>query len=315
MRPLAAICWWLVAASLWGCASHLVLPQPRGEGIELTQVPFVPQTTDQCGPAALSMALSQSGVQADMDDLRRRVHLPDRRGSLQLELVAASRQFGRIAYTVTDQPRDLFALLSDRQPVVVLQNLGARWLPIWHYAVVVGYQPSTDQFVLRSGVTKRKLMRRSEFSKRWAASDYWGLVIVAPDRIPVSVRPTEFLHAVSGNEALGQWHIARAAYSVATQRWPQNVFAHLGLGNAHLGSGDLDAAIRTYHVVLDLDSNHFPALNNLAYAYADKGDRANSVATIARALAVSSDDSQLLDDLRALRNTLEDSGGSPFNED
>ena len=100
MRPQAWLCGLVIATSLLGCASqHTSLVRPTG-GIELTEVPFVPQMTDQCGPAALSMVLSHSGVRTNADDLRRQVHVPDRRGSLQLELVAASRQYGRIAYTL-----------------------------------------------------------------------------------------------------------------------------------------------------------------------------------------------------------------------
>lgn len=315
MRPQAWLCGLVIAASLLGCVSqHASLVRPTA-GIELTEVPFVPQMTDQCGPAALSMVLSYSGVRTNADDLRRQVHVPDHRGSLQLELVAASRQYGRIAYTLESQPNDLFALLEEGWPVIVLQNLGARWLPIWHYAVVIGYELSTDQIVLRSGATKRKLMRRDEFSKRWSASDYWALVVIAPSDIPGSVRATEFLQAVSANESLGQRHIAQAAYEVATHRWPNNLYGHLGLGNVYLGFGELDKAIEAYHAVLALDSNHFPTLNNLAYAYADRRDQVHALATIERALAVSLANDQMVDDLLKLKRELVPSVDSSLVED
>jgi len=301
---LQTLGWVVVVTSLCGCAGHVATLTPPLERVELTNVPFVPQTTDQCGPAALSMVLSHSGAQVDIDDLRRQVHLPDRKGSLQLELVAAARQYERIAYTFESQPDDLFGLLNDDLPVIVLQNLGVKWLPIWHYAVVVGYEPETDQLVMRSGKSERKLMRRSEFVNRWSASNYWGLVVLTPGNIPTSVQPWSYLHAVSGNEALGQSDIARVAYEAATERWSENAFTHLGLGNVHLALGAFDQAIHAYQAALRLDRANFAALNNLAYTYAENGEKFRALEMAERALSEFSPNEQAVTDLLAFKKEL-----------
>ena len=44
-------------------------PTTPGAGVELTQTPFFPQQSHQCGPAALATALGASGVDVTPDDL------------------------------------------------------------------------------------------------------------------------------------------------------------------------------------------------------------------------------------------------------
>src|SRR5687767_12923769 len=66
----------------------------------LLDVPFHPQTDHDCGPAALATVLGASGVAITPEALIPQVYLPGRKGSLQLELVGASRRAGRIPYRV-----------------------------------------------------------------------------------------------------------------------------------------------------------------------------------------------------------------------
>src|SRR5690606_28591997 len=92
----------------------------------LDGVPFHPQTEYHCGPAALAGILGASGVApgvADPDALAPKVYLPGRKGSLQLELVGATRRAGRIPYEVDATPEALLAELAADRPVLVLQNL------------------------------------------------------------------------------------------------------------------------------------------------------------------------------------------------
>ena len=251
------------------------------------------------------MALSYSGVDTNLNDLRRRVHVPDRNGSLQLELVAATRQARRVAYVIEAHPANLYHQLADRRPVIVLQNLGTRWLPIWHYAVVVGYTSASDEFVMRSGNTDRRTMGRREFTRRWSASSYWGLVVLNPKEVPTSARPLSYLQAVSAHESLEQWDIAQSAYRAAIQRWPDDPYAHLAVGNVNLQLGSMREAINAFETALRLDSTNLPALNNLAFAYARNSDNTRALAMIERALAQAITDDGTKADLMSLRATLQ----------
>jgi hypothetical protein len=53
-------------------------------------------------------------------------------------MIGAARRHGRLAYLITG-PDSMFEEVAAGHPVIVLQNLGLSWYPVWHYAVVVGY--------------------------------------------------------------------------------------------------------------------------------------------------------------------------------
>jgi hypothetical protein len=69
-----------------------ILSFEKIESLELEDTPFYPQKEYQCGPASLATLLVASGVCVDPDILVPLVYLPGRRGSLQLELMSASRR-------------------------------------------------------------------------------------------------------------------------------------------------------------------------------------------------------------------------------
>ena len=106
---------------------------------ELEATPFYPQTEYQCGPAALATVLGAAGIAADPGTLAEQVFLPARTGTLQIEMVAGARRQGAVATRI---PPTLTAALHEvaaGRPVAVLLNLGLSWYPLWHYAVLIGY--------------------------------------------------------------------------------------------------------------------------------------------------------------------------------
>src|SRR5215212_8494513 len=104
-RLAAGFFCWVLLAWLAGCAP--LVPQTMGlrtewpagvaQRVELTAVPFFPQEDYQCGPAALATVLKHSGVDVTPDPLVSQVFLPARQGSLQLEMLAAARRYGRVS--------------------------------------------------------------------------------------------------------------------------------------------------------------------------------------------------------------------------
>src|SRR5574342_247053 len=62
--------------------------------VELARVPFFAQEAYQCGPAALAMALGAAGKRVTPEELVAEVYLPGREGSLQVEMLAATRRQG-----------------------------------------------------------------------------------------------------------------------------------------------------------------------------------------------------------------------------
>lgn len=257
------------------------------EAVELTETPFFPQTENLCGPAALATVLSQSGVEIDIDELRSAVYIPQRKGSLQLELIAAARAYSRIPFQVDPTFASLVAELSAGHPILVLQNLGFKAAPIWHYAVVVGYLPNERRVVLRSGDIERYVMSERKFLKVWQRGDRWGFVVLPPGELPAGADEGRYLRAVAALESIGDYDSAVRGYTAASRRWPASKLALLGLGNVRYAQGDLTEAERAYRHLLRQDPGHVIALNNLAQTLADRGCVREATTTIARALAAS----------------------------
>ena len=164
----------LMLGALVGCATPqtdrlLKTPTALPPRAEVSSVPFFPQEKYYCGPAALAMVLSWSGLPVTQEEIGAQVYTPGREGTLQTDMIAAARRNGRLAVPVTRLP-DLTAELAAGHPVVVFQNLGFGWFPVWHYAVAIGYDAKKDSIILRSGHTRRKLMSARAFDAKWSPS-------------------------------------------------------------------------------------------------------------------------------------------------
>jgi tetratricopeptide (TPR) repeat protein len=201
------------------------------------------------------------------------VFLPGRRGSLQLDLVAATRERGRLPYRLDGGLPALLRELDAGLPVLVLQNLGFDWLPNWHYAVVTGYDPLADTVFLHSGRQAHRAQSRELFMKTWRRADYWAMVAPPPQRLPASAEPPALLQAVADLEQTGRADTALAVLDLALARWPDQALLHIGAGNLDLEADRPGAARRHYLAALELRPDAVAAWNNLAYALAADGCR------------------------------------------
>ena len=272
-----------------GCASDIRnmlsgLEQQRGD-IELIQTPFYPQVTDQCGPSALAAILNYSGVAVTPDALKARIYIPGRQGSLQIELLAATRGYGRMPYLIDTNISGLLGEVRAGRPVLVLQNLGSKRAPVWHYAVVVGYLADERQFILRSGDQKRYRVKAAKFLRSWQRADYWAVVVLEPGKVPDNVNPETYLRALAGFESANDAAAVIVAYVAAVAKWPQNTLAGLGLGNAYYANGQLDLAQQAYAAVLRVDPQDAIVLNNLAQVLYERGSSSEATDAIAMALS------------------------------
>jgi tetratricopeptide (TPR) repeat protein len=272
LKPQSAVTALAVTALLSACAQ---LPQrspldPAGPALELADTPFYPQEAYQCGPAALATVLGASQVAVSPEELTPQLYLPGRRGSLQAELIAATRRYQRVPYRLAPRWSAVEQALGEGRPVLVLQNLGLGWWPRWHYAVVIGVDPQTDRVLLRSGTEERLRMRARHFQHSWRGGDYWALVVAAPDDPPQGAEPQRWLEAVAPFETLGQPELALRAYTAAAERWPEAAPVWLALGNARYALADLPGAARALRHATRLAPGA-AAYNNLAHVLAELG--------------------------------------------
>jgi tetratricopeptide (TPR) repeat protein len=302
-----------VAAALLlvaGCASRAPVLAPRAATgaippqIELADVPFFPQVEYQCGPAVLATVLAYSGRAATPESLAPRMYLPERRGSLQVELIAAARSQQRIPYVLPPTMNALLDELRAGRPVVVLQNLGLESVPIWHFAVVVGYSASDETFVLRSGTERRKPERASDFGRRWVLGKQWAMVVLKPGELPSGNEASRYLQSVADVEAINGAAGLAPAYRAALAKWPDNRVARFGLASALDAEGQFAAAQHEYRVLLALDPNDLAPLNNLADLLRRSGCRTQALATIDRALAAAASTDPLRPTLERTRSEI-----------
>lgn len=275
---------------LAGCAEfrHVKMP-PLHENVppshELAAVPFFPQEAYQCGPAALAMALSSSGLPVKPEDLVEEVYTPSRKGSLQMAMIGACRRHGRLAYEITALD-SIFPEIAAGHPVIILQNLGLSWYPLWHYAVVIGYDAAEGTVILRSGVTARKLMPFGVFEKTWARSNYWGLLVLQPTQLPAMAKEESYLAAVLGLEKARQFQASISGYTTAITRWPQSLPARMGLGNSYYAIGDLKGSERAFREAINLHPNAGAGYNNLAHVLLEQGRYSEALEAARKAVSL-----------------------------
>ena len=247
-------------------------PEANGlaRNVSLASVPFHPQAErDDCGPAALAMMLGWSGIETDPATLASAVYTPGREGTLQSDIVQATRRAGRLAVPVRTFG-DLLTELDAGHPVLVLQNLGLDAWPVWHYAVAMGYDLKSRTLFLHSGKEARFASGFQDFEDSWRSSSNWGLTITAPGDLPATVDEKAGLEAANGLEKTGQTKPAAAAYGAILERWPDSLPALMGFGNARYAAGDIEAASTTFRHAVTLYPTAAEAWNNLAVSLSDQ---------------------------------------------
>jgi len=214
------------------------------------------------------------------------VYLPQRGGSLQGDLIGATRRHGRLAYQLPGTGQALLAELSEGRPVLLLQNLRIKALPAWHYAVLVGYDADRNVAVLRSGRHERLEIRWQSFAQSWDRAGRWAMSALAPGVIPAEAEASRYLEAAAGVEAAGDRRAAALAYEAAVARWPEEPVAWLGRGNVAYGDRDLVAAAESYVQAATLAPDVAAIRNNLAQVLAEAGCMTESRRQLERAAAL-----------------------------
>lgn len=253
---------------------------------ELAGVPYFAQDAYQCGPASLAMILSSAGSAVTPEALKPELYLPDRHGSLQVEMLAAARRQGAIAYQLAPQLDDVLREVASGKPVVVLQNLAYAWYPVWHYAVVVGYDLDNAEIILRSGPEQRQILPMRTFEYTWARSGYWAMVALPPGKIPETAEENSFIAAVSALEKIGDPERVQRTYIAALGRWPGNLSAQIGVGNTAYRLHDLVRAELAFRQAAHDHPDSVAAFNNLAQTLADQKRYPDALEAAGRAISL-----------------------------
>lgn len=267
---------------------------------ELTEVAFFPQEKYQCGPAALATVLTTQGVQVTPADLVDKVYLPEREGSLQIEMVATARSYQQLTYKLSGELGAILKEVASGRPVLIFQNLSLPWIPQWHYAVVVGYNLDQELLILRSGTTERRITPFSTFERTWQRSQYWAYVLAEPGDIPVTANVLEYSRSATALMQAGQQQAALKSFEAASQQWPDQALPQMTLGNAYYAAKDYDKARVAFSKAVTIEPENAQAWNNLAYALTARQCRVGAVKAIGCAVRLSPDDKNLSDSLKEI---------------
>lgn len=281
---------------------------PNVEPVRLTSVPFYAQTQYQCGPAALAGVLGASGVGISPEALVPQVYLPEREGSLQIELMAASRRSGRVPYQLDPEPAALLGELEAGRPVLVMQNLRTRHFPQWHYAVLTGMDSEANRVVLNTGTSEGVQEGARTFFRTWTWAGEWAIVVLRPGELPASPDPSRYMQSVANFESVAGAGAALPAWQAAMERWPQDHRPYLALGNARFASGEYQQAASLFGRGLELKPGDVVLENNLASALGEAGCPRSAERRLQRVFEQLGDDSTWRE---AVRTTLEELRSSP----
>jgi tetratricopeptide (TPR) repeat protein len=281
---------WVVLL-LAGCATPQVSslqarwPADLPLKIELNQVPFFAQEDYECGPAALAMVAQTAGVKVTPEALVSQVYLPGRKGSLQPEMLAATRRLGLMAYPLKPAIEDVLREVAAGHPVLVFQNLSLQVYPVWHYAVVVGFDREQQLLRMHSGRTERMEISWSTFERTWARGQYWAMLALKPIELPAIADAATYTRAVASLERVNVAS-AQKAYATALQRWPNDRAALLGAGNTAYALGQREVAVTAYQQAVSSHPDFADGWNNLAQVLLELGRRAEAGKAVAHAVAL-----------------------------
>lgn len=260
------------------------VPSDLPSRAELSDVAYFAQEENQCGPAALAMVFQRANLNLEPAQLKDSLYLPDKQGSLQVEMLAATRRQGLVAYVLQPQLKDVLAEVSAGNPVVVLQNLGLSWYPLWHYAVVIGYDLGREEVILRSGANRRLVLPFSTFENTWARSKYWAMLALPPAQLPHTAQAEKFIQSLAALAHSRPATDLGPAYTAALARWPEHLLTLIAAGNYQYAQSNLLKAEQLFLNATTLHPTSVAALNNLAQTQSELGMHDLALQTIQRAL-------------------------------
>lgn len=166
--------------------SGVVATEPQDSAGVWLDVPFVKQTDEGCGSAALSMLLrywSSHGTRiaaerADADAIQRKLYSRQGRGIFASDMQHYLEDTGFRVFTPRGDWSDLRSHLSQGRPLIASIKPAGKKAPL-HYVIVTGIDWEHEAVFLNDPA-RGKLLRveRAQFEKEWQAASNWMLLAV-----------------------------------------------------------------------------------------------------------------------------------------
>ena len=231
----------------------------------IENVEFIDQSAGYCGPATLTMALRWAGKAVTVAEIAPQVFTPGFNGSLQTDLVSASRRQAMMAVRI-EGLHQLLTEVAAGHPVIIFENLSLSWAPQWHYALVLGFDLVKQEIILHSGHDPYFHWDLSKFERSWMLGEYWGLVILPPGELAASAGELANVTAAVGLEQAQKMPEAEKSYRKVLEKWPTSLVALIGLANIMQKNGKKSEAVSLLKIAVKNHPDSKAAQHNLTVA-------------------------------------------------
>ena len=251
---------------------------PSPEASVLGHVPVRAFEDDQCGPGSLSVVLNALGDAVSEAEIRATLPRTPAGGVLSVDLLIAARQRGFSASLVTGSEGAARREIEEGRPVILmLRMLNAP-----------GRGRDLYHYVVVDGQDPRQGLFRFQFGDgkaRWASLDRlegaWkgaGYAMLTVSAPPALAQ----MRAAVELEQAGRLDAAAERYERILEASPESLRAWVNLGNVEAGRGLSSEAERAYRRALSISPDDPDALNNLAWLFLQEGSRLEEAEALAR---------------------------------
>ncbi|MBI2049416.1 C39 family peptidase [Candidatus Roizmanbacteria bacterium] len=213
------------------------------------------QTFNNCGPAALSMALSYYGInesQQVLGQALRPYQVPngdndDKSVTLE-ELAEKSKEYGFTPYHRPNGNIETIKLFISYDIPIISRTLLKTNEDIGHYRIIKGYDQSTMQIIQDDSLQGKNLSYPYEdFSSLWKQFNYEYLVLVPSDKVLIA----EQVLGEDADEKVAWSKALKNAENELTQN-PTDIYARFNLSVALYNIGEYQRSVEEFEKVENL---------------------------------------------------------------
>lgn len=245
-----------------------------------TKVPFILQKQDHCGPATLTMNLNWLGANVSTDQITKEIFNKAAKGTFKSDMVFGAKTFGYVPVRIS-KLTEMFNEIAEGNPVIVFQNLGFNWYPLWHYSLIHGYDLESKKIYMHSGEDQNKELDIIKFERSWNRGGYWAIVLKNPGVIAKVSTQAQNIRAAVFFEKMSMNFRAQKHYHAIIEKWPKSPVAYFGLANINLEEKKFKQARKYLETATQLKNDFAQAWFNLTLLYSQE----NQI-TMARAAAI-----------------------------
>jgi hypothetical protein len=280
----------ILAQLLMSCASRTPgtdkLVKSQGDlakSAHIEAVPFNAQEDNHCGPSTLWMALEAKGKSVSLQEITDQTFTKDLEGTLKADMLGSARRQVMLTIPVNDLESMLIEV-SEKNPVIVFQNLGFEKIPKWHFSLLHGYNLKGPDVILHSGKEKDQKMDMRLFERSWLLGGKWAYILLNPGEISKTANEKEHLEAAAALENLHYMSAAYTSYEAILKKWPKSLGAMIGLGNIYYANKNLKQSESILTQATELHPESPLAWHNLAIVEKDLKQNSEARASAKKAI-------------------------------